>query len=57
MRTVFGTALQMLVVILTGFALSKTKEEFPGRNIIMGIVLFAYLFNGGLIPGFWSSAS
>jgi putative aldouronate transport system permease protein len=52
MRTVFGTALQMFIVILTGFALSKTKEEFPGRNIIMGIVLFAYLFNGGLIPWF-----
>jgi putative aldouronate transport system permease protein len=51
-RTVFGTALQMVLVILTGFALSKTKEELPGRNIIMGIVIFAFLFNGGLIPWF-----
>ena len=51
-RTSFGTALQMTLVVLTGFALSKTKDEFPGRNIFMGIILIAYLFNGGLIPWF-----
>jgi putative aldouronate transport system permease protein len=51
-RTLFGTLLQMALVILTGFALSKNNEEFPGRNIIMGVVLFAYIFNGGLIPWF-----
>ncbi len=51
-RTVLGTALQMTMVILMGFALSKDKDELPGRNVIMAVVLFAYLFNGGLIPWF-----
>ncbi|MBV7335025.1 carbohydrate ABC transporter permease [Chloroflexi bacterium TSY] len=52
LRTVFGTALQMVLVVLISFPLSKSRHEMPGRNIIMGIVLFAYLFNGGLIPWF-----
>lgn len=51
-RTVVGTTLQMLLVILISFPLSKNKEEMPFRNIIMGSVVFAYLFNGGLIPWF-----
>jgi len=51
-RTAIGTALQMAMVVLMGFALSKNKDELPGRNIIMGIVLFAFIFNGGLIPWF-----
>ncbi len=51
-RTVVGTVLQMLLIILISFPLSKSKEEMPFRNIIMGSVVFAYLFNGGLIPWF-----
>ena len=51
-RTAIGTALQMAMVVLMGFALSKNKDELPGRNIIMGVVLFAFIFNGGLIPWF-----
>ncbi len=51
-RTVVGTALQMLLIVLISFPLSKSKEEMPFRNIIMGSVVFAYLFNGGLIPWF-----
>ena len=52
MRTVFGTTLQMALVVLISFPLSKSKEEMPFRNFIMGAVVFAYLFNGGLIPWF-----
>jgi ABC-type glycerol-3-phosphate transport system permease component len=51
-RTIIGTALQMVFVVLMAFPLSKSKEELPGRNVIMGLVIFAYLFNGGLIPWF-----
>ena len=51
-RTVIGTTLQMTLVVLISFPLSKSKEEMPFRNIIMGSVVFAYLFNGGLIPWF-----
>ncbi|MXZ19561.1 MAG: carbohydrate ABC transporter permease [Caldilineaceae bacterium SB0665_bin_25] len=51
-RTGVGTTLQMILIILISFPLSKSKEEMPFRNIIMGSVVFAYLFNGGLIPWF-----
>jgi len=51
-RTVVGTTLQMILIVLISFPLSKNKEEMPFRNIIMGSVVFAYLFNGGLIPWF-----
>lgn len=51
-RTVVGTTLQMALVVLISFPLSKDKEEMPFRNVIMGSVVFAYLFNGGLIPWF-----
>ncbi|MXY92875.1 MAG: carbohydrate ABC transporter permease [Caldilineaceae bacterium SB0670_bin_27] len=51
-RTAVGTTLQMILIVLISFPLSKSKEEMPFRNIIMGSVVFAYLFNGGLIPWF-----
>jgi putative aldouronate transport system permease protein len=49
-RTVIGTALNMALVVLTAYPLSKTAYEFKGRNIFMWLVLFAMLFSGGLIP-------
>ncbi|MDE0069131.1 MAG: hypothetical protein OXO48_05415 [Caldilineaceae bacterium] len=51
-RTVVGTTLQMALVVLISFPLSKDKEGMPFRNVIMGSVVFAYLLNGGLIPWF-----
>ena len=51
-RTVIGTALNMALVVLTAYPLSRTAYEFRGRNIFMWIVLFAMLFSGGLIPWF-----
>ena len=49
-RTVVGTALGMAVTILTAYPLSKTESEFRGRRYITWLLLFALLFNGGLIP-------
>ena len=51
-RTVIGTALNMALVVLTAYPLSKSAYEFKGRNIFMWLVLFAMLFGGGLIPWF-----
>jgi ABC-type glycerol-3-phosphate transport system permease component len=51
-RTVLGTALNMALTILAAYPLSKSPQEFKGRNIFMWIVIIALLFNGGLIPWF-----
>ncbi len=46
--TVVGTAICMVVSLLSGYALSK--KSLPGRNIILAMILFTMFFNGGLIP-------
>lgn len=49
-RTFFGTAFSLVLMTLIAYPLSKPKEEFYARNIIMWILIFCMLFNGGLIP-------
>lgn len=51
-RTVLGTAINMALTILAAYPLSKSSQEFKGRNIFMWIMIVALLFNGGLIPWF-----
>jgi putative aldouronate transport system permease protein len=51
-RTVFGTAINMALTVLAAYPLSKTPQEFKGRNWFMWLLVVALLFNGGLIPWF-----
>ncbi len=51
-RTVIGTALNLLLTVLTAYPLSKTAQAWKGRNVFMWIVVFSMLFGGGLIPWF-----
>ena len=51
-RTVLGTGLNMAMTVLAAYPLSKTAKELRGRDVFMWILLFAMLFNGGLIPWF-----
>ncbi|HZG86538.1 carbohydrate ABC transporter permease [Paenibacillus sp.] len=48
--TVLGTAFSMLLTALLGYALAR--RDLDGRRIIMFLVVFTMLFNGGLIPTF-----
>jgi putative aldouronate transport system permease protein len=34
------------------YPLTKSSKEFRGRNIYMNLLIFAMLFNGGMIPSF-----
>ena len=52
LRTVLGTSLNMTMTVLAAYPLSKSRQEFKGRTVFMWILLFAMLFNGGLIPWF-----
>ncbi len=51
-RVVLGTAINMALTVLAAYPLSKSAQEFKGRNWFMWILLIALLFNGGLIPWF-----
>ncbi len=51
-RTILGVALSMILTVLTGYPLSKTKSKFSFRNVYMWFFVFTMLFSGGLIPGY-----
>lgn len=48
--TVAGTAISLFLTTLSAYALSRRK--FSGKKFFLGIVVFAMLFNGGIIPTF-----
>lgn len=50
LRTVLGTAIMMAVTILTAYPLSRPARSFKGRPVFVWLMLFAMVFNGGLIP-------
>lgn len=49
-RTAFGTLINVILVIFMSFPLSKSTREFRAQKVYMRLVLFAMLFNGGMIP-------
>lgn len=52
LRVFLGVIINTVLTILLAYPLSKTKQEFGARNIIMGFAVFAMLFSGGMIPIF-----
>jgi putative aldouronate transport system permease protein len=51
-RTVFGTAINMALTILTAYPLSKSGREFKLRDLFMWVIILPLLFSGGLVPWF-----
>ena len=49
-RVVLALALNLAVTIPMAYAITKSKKEFRARNIYMNLLIFAMLFNGGMIP-------
>jgi putative aldouronate transport system permease protein len=49
-RTVLGTAINMTLTCLMAYSLSR--KHLKGRGLIMNMVIFTMLFNGGMIPTF-----
>jgi len=52
LRVALTLILNMILIILMAYPLSKSKREFKGRNIYMNIMIFAMLFSGGMIPSY-----
>lgn len=50
LRVVLGLAINLSLLILTAYPLSKSPKVFNKQKIYMNLVLFAMLFSGGLIP-------
>lgn len=51
-RVLLTLLINLGLVIPTAYAMTKTAKEFRGRNIYMNLLIFAMLFNGGMIPNF-----
>ena len=51
-RVLLGGAINLILTILAAFPLSKSKGQFPQRNIYMWVLVFCMLFNGGLVPNY-----
>ncbi len=49
-RVVLGLVINLVLIVLMAYPLSKSKREFKGRNIYMNLLIFAMLFSGGMIP-------
>ncbi|MBD5476594.1 MAG: carbohydrate ABC transporter permease [Lachnospiraceae bacterium] len=49
-RVALALALNLAVTIPMAYAMTRTKKEFGARNIYMNLLIFAMLFNGGMIP-------
>ncbi len=49
-RAVLGVAVNLFLVIITAYPLSKRTEKFAGRNLYMVYFVFTMIVNGGLIP-------
>nr|WP_244660909.1 carbohydrate ABC transporter permease [Paenibacillus sp. CFBP 13594] len=52
LRVALTLVLNMVLIILMAYPLSKSKRDFKGRNIYMNIMIFAMLFSGGMIPSY-----
>lgn len=49
-RTILGTAVQLLAIICTAYPLSK--KYFPHRSFWTAMLVFTMFFSGGLIPSY-----
>lgn len=49
-RVVLGVGVNLTLMVITAYPLSKSKEKLKGRNIYMIFFVITMLINGGLIP-------
>lgn len=49
-RVVLGVGINMLMVVLAAFPLSKTSRDFSGKNFFIWFFVITMLFSGGMIP-------
>jgi len=56
-RVAVGVTLALIVTVLMAYPLSRETRDFRYRNVVMWLLLFVMMFNGGLIPGYMATKS
>ena len=49
-RVIASLILNLLMIVTLAYPLSKSKKVFRSRSLFMNLMIFAMLFNGGMIP-------
>lgn len=49
-RVLLGVSINLVLMVLTAYPLSKSKKFLPGRNWFMAFFVVTMLINGGMIP-------
>lgn len=49
-RVLLGVSINMVLIVMTAYPLSKTPDKLHGRNIYMGYFFLTMLIGGGMIP-------
>lgn len=52
-RVFLGGSINLILVVLMAFPLSRSKEQFKYRNMYMWILVFTMLFSGGIVPTYF----
>lgn len=51
-RVVLGVAVNLVLIVLTAYPLSRSREQFRARNVYSWFFVITILFNAGMIPTF-----
>ncbi|MEG1887402.1 MAG: carbohydrate ABC transporter permease [Oscillospiraceae bacterium] len=49
-RVVLGVALNLILIVITAYPLSKSKSQIPGRSVLSWFFIITMLIGGGMIP-------
>lgn len=52
-RVVLGGAINLVLTVITAFALSQDETDFPARKVYMWFMIFAMLFGASLVPWYF----
>lgn len=52
-RVVLGGAINLVLTVITAFALSQDESDFPARKVYMWFMIFAMLFGASLVPWYF----
>ena len=52
-RVLIGVPLNVLMIVLVGYPLSKSEYVFPARKYYVAFMLTVMLFNGGMMPSYF----
>lgn len=51
-RVILGVSINTVLTVLMAYPLSKSVREFPSRRYYVWVLIFAMIFDGGLIPNY-----